>query len=150
MTDPASEQALQRETQNTGPEPLPSVASTGRRQAFQDLKRRLTNDDLANTGAQKLLLEMLSNAEDERDEYKTYVARFHAADRSVGILTEKLEGDRVSEVMFAVGIGVGCAAIGLSTYFWDAKTENGQICLILGAVLVIGFALARILYVIKK
>jgi hypothetical protein len=152
MTDTtlAPEQAQQRDTSHTEPEPAPSVASTGRRQAFQDLKRRLTNEDLANPGAQKLLLEMLSNAEDERDEYKLYIAQYHAADKDVGILTEKLKGDRVNEVMFAVGIGVGCAAIGLSTYFWDAKTANGQICLIVGGVLVVGFAVARIMHVLKK
>jgi hypothetical protein len=146
----APEQTLQRNTQIVGPQPIPSVASTGKSQAFQDIKRSLTEADLANPGTQKLILEMLSNAQESAAEYKAYLDRYHEVDKRAAILNEKLRSNIVNEVMFTVGIGVGCAIIGLATYFWDAANARGPLCLIVGGILAGGFALARILHVRNK
>jgi hypothetical protein len=151
-TDPtlAPEQAQQKNTAAVGPQTIPSVSASGRRQAFQDLKRNLTEADLANPGTQKLILEILSNAEDARDEYKTYVDRYHEVNNRVGILTERLRRSILNEMMFNVGFGVGCAIIGLSTYFWNPLNAYGQICLAIGSILAVVFAVLRSVYVMKS
>jgi hypothetical protein len=45
-----------------GQEPTPT---TGRRQAFRDLRRQLTDEDLGSAGVQKLLLDELERAESQ-------------------------------------------------------------------------------------
>ena len=148
MPDPTPnpEQAQQREPTKAEAAAPSSVPATGRRQAFQDLKRQLTESDLANPGTQKLILDMLINAESERDDLKVYVAQYYDADKRAAILQEKLSSHRLNEVLFAVGVGIGCAIIGLAPTFWDPNTARGLICLIVGGVLVIGSALARAFY----
>jgi hypothetical protein len=152
MTEPtlAPEQAQQRDPSQTEPQPSSAVASTGRRQAFQDLTRRLTTEDLANPGTQKLILDRLLNAEDERDEYKAYVGLYHEADKRIGVLNEKLLGDRVNEIMFAVGLVVGSVIAGLAPYLWDPHNMNGPICLGIGILCIAGCTVARVMHVGKK
>lgn len=152
MTDPTPpiEQTKQRDTAANEPDPRPSVASTGKRQAFQDLKRQLTEQDLSNPGTQKLILEMLSIAEADRDECKGYVDEFHRVDKEAAVLREKLRGDRLNELMFTVGVGVGCAAIGLAPFFWDKENNRGLVCLVIGAVLVAVFSVLRAVRVVLK
>jgi hypothetical protein len=149
-TSAGPEQTQQQDTIHVSPQPIPSVASTGKRQAFQDLKRNLTEAELSNPGTQKLILEMLSNVEDDRDECKAYVSRFHEADKRVGILTEKLRANNLIEIMFTIGFGAGCAIVGLSTYFWSSANLYGQLCLAVGTLLAGGFGAARIFYALKS
>ena len=150
-TNPGPEQSQQQnhEASAINPQPIPSVAATGKRQAFRDLKRSLTDEELANPGTQKLILEMLSNAEDDRDECKIYVERFHEVNNRVGILSEKLRANNLIEIMFTIGFGVGCAIIGLSTYFWNSGDLYGQLCLTVGGLLAGVFAGARIYHSLK-
>jgi hypothetical protein len=148
---PEGVQAQQRDpTQNTEPASRSSVPSVGRRLAFQDLKRQLTTEELSESGAQKLILELLASAEAERDEFKAYVPLYYEADKKVSTLSEKLHGDRLNEAMFSVGISVGSAAIGLSPIFWDERNARGPLCLAVGAVLVVGFTIARVVRVRQK
>jgi hypothetical protein len=148
MPDDATppEQAKQQE-----PPKVPAVApqalapTEGRRQAFQDIKRQLTPGELANTGTQKLILEMLLASERQCDELKEYVENYHVADKKVGVLEEKLKTNKVNEIMFGVGVGVGCAIIGLAPYFWDDKGK-GPLVLAVGLALTIGAAIGRIVF----
>jgi hypothetical protein len=153
MTDSAAtpEQPQQHDTHSTEPAVSSAIPASGRRQAFQDLTRRLTPEDLAHPGTQKLLLDRLLNAEDERDEYKAYVALFHDADKRIGVLTEKLQGDRVNEIMFAVGIAVGSVILGVATYFFE-KNEgtSGALCIGIGVLCIAGSTFARSRHVDKK
>ena len=143
------EQAQQQNAPDVAPQPALSVASSGRRQVFRDLKRSLTEEELSNPGTQKLILEMLANAEDDRDEYRSYVSRFYGADKQVAILGEQLRANKLNEIMFLVGFGVGCAIIGLAPYLWNPATMYGQFCLAVGAVLAAGFTFARVKYAMK-
>ena len=105
-----------------------SVPASGRRLAFQDLKRQLDPKDLANPGTQKLILEMLINAEDERDELEEYVPMYHASERRAAVLEEKLKSNRLNEMLVNVGLGVGCAIIGLAPTFWKTENSQGPVC----------------------
>jgi len=83
------------------------VTPSGRRQAFQDVRRQLTEEELSSPGVSKLVLEMLVQAEADRDVAAGYVERYHEADKRAAILDEKLKAqsaiDRASEILLTLG-----------------------------------------------
>src|SRR5438132_7378485 len=107
-TQTTSQDAVQQNAPKTGVPVESSVSPTGRRLAFENIKRQLSEADLSNVGTQKLILEMLITAEADRDECREYIPKFHEADKRAAILEEKLKTNTVNEVMFGVGVGVGC------------------------------------------
>jgi hypothetical protein len=120
------------------------VAPSGKRQAFRDIRRQLTDDDLRSLGVQKLILEELERAEAQCELLQSYVERFHDADKKVGILEVKLKTNTTIEIMFSVGIGLGGAIIGLVPFFWAPGKPHGIIALIVGIALIGGAVVARI------
>jgi hypothetical protein len=121
-----------------------SVPSSGRRQAFKELRRELVETDLASPGVQKMLLEELQLAEDKCEVLEAYVDRFHEADKKAAILSEKLSEQKAFDVLFNVSFGVGCAIIGLAPFFWDVKGAAGPLSLALGIVLAGGATVASV------
>lgn len=120
-----------------------SVPASGRRQAFRDIRRQLTDDDLTSVGVQKLILDELEKAEGECEQMQAYVARFHEADKRAAVMEEKIRPTRSIEVFFGVGVGLGGATLGLAPYFAD-KPLHGLICAIVGGALIFGSVLGRV------
>ena len=116
---------------------------TGGRQSFRDIKRQLVESDLQSPGVQRMLLEELERAENQCSILQGYVDRFHDADKRAAILTEKLKTQTALEIFFGVGVGVGCAMVGLAPSLWAAGLA-GPLSLILGGILVLGSAIGRI------
>lgn len=121
------------------------VPPVGRRLALRDVRRQLTDEELLSPGVQKLLLDMLEDAETERDEMKNYVKLFHDADKKSCILSERLNVDRSIEVFFGVGVGLGGAIIGLAPFFWGSSVTHGIIALVIGVILILGSSVGRII-----
>ncbi|MDD4993030.1 MAG: hypothetical protein PHR83_12435 [Paludibacter sp.] len=122
----------------TGKTPL-----TGKRLALRSVKKQLTDEELAQSGTQKMLLEMLEDAENEADNMKTYVSSFYEADKKAAILGEKLNADKSIEIFFGVGVGLGGAIFGLVPFFWVKDVTFGLICLVVGLSLTIGSCIGR-------
>lgn len=123
----------------------PTIPPTGKRQAFRDIRRQLTNEDLASPGVQKLLLDELEQAEADCEVLQGYVGRYHEADKSAAVLEEKLKTANVIEIMFGVGVGIGGAVIGLAPLFWtEAEQPKGYIALGVGLLLSLGATIARV------
>lgn len=116
---------------------------SGKRQAFRDIRRQLQDTELSNPGVQKLLLDELDQSEAECELLHAYVERFHEADKRAAVLEEKLRGNTAFDILFTVGVGLGCAIVGLSSLFWG-QGPRGPIVLVVGALLVLGAAIARI------
>ncbi len=148
IQSPSPQDAVQQHAPKTAAPVEVSVSATGRRLAFENIKRQLSEADLTNPGTQKLILEMLMTAEADRDECEQYIPKFHEADKRAAILEEKLKTNKVNEVMFGVGVGVGCAIIGLAPTFWNnaAAPSQGPLCLIIGVLLTLGAAIGRIVF----
>lgn len=138
---PTSEQSEQRQVP-TVPEPAPPPPPAIGRPAFRQLKRELSDEDLAGPGARKLILEMLLSAETDRDEYKAFVSKYYEAALRAAVLEEKLKADETNEMMLTVGMGVGGAIIGLAPTFWT-QGPNGIIAILIGAALMTGAYLGR-------
>ena len=124
---------------------------TGRRQAFDDVLKPLTPEDLASPGTQKLVLYMLQQAQNSADQFAGYVERYHEADKRAAILSEKLESririDKAVEIAVIAGTAFGGALIGLGTYFWGKAIPDvlaGWMALLLGIGLIIGSVVVKI------
>lgn len=129
------------EAKQTNIEPVPA---TGKRLAFREIRRQLTDADLQSPGVQKLILDNLDQAESRCESLETFVAQYHEADKRAAIYEERLKSQTANEVLFAVMLGVGCAIIGLTPNFWDVK-HAGPLCLVVGSVLVVGAIVARLI-----
>lgn len=130
-----------------GPEHVangPGVAPTGQRQAFRDIRRQLTEKDLSNPGVQKLILDELERADADCEELRGYVERYHEADKRAAILQERARAVTAIEIMFAVGVGIGSAIVGLAPLFWTHQPQ-GWICLAVGGILIVGSSVARVI-----
>lgn len=130
---------------STAPPPSPDVQDTGvpasgRRTAFRDVRRQLVDEEFSSTGVQRLLLDMLEEADEERESLRGFVDQYHEADKQAAILMEKLRTQKSIELFFGVGITLGGTIIGLAPFLWGAKPEYGVVtgivglCLLLGAV----------------
>ena len=133
--------------------PLPSAEPTaqpqtpafGRRQAFDDVLRPLTTEDLASPGTQKIILYMLQQTQAENDALGGYVERFHEADKRAAVLQQQLDHERVisraTDIAVTAGTTIGGAVLGVAFYFFG-KTQpdnfSGAIALVLGFLLVAG------------
>jgi hypothetical protein len=136
-------------TESVAPPPDSSNPTTsGRRAAFRDVRRQLTDDELKSSGVQKLLLDNLLEADDEREELRVYVNLFHEADKTAAVLAIQVKAQDALDVFFGVGVGLGGAVIGLVPFFLGVKPEYGIVCGIVGLGLMIGATIGR--GVIKK
>lgn len=119
------------------------ISPTGKRLALRNVKKQLTDEELAQSGTQKMLLEMLEDAENESENLKSYVSSFYEADKKAAILGEKLIIEKSIEIFFGVGVGLGGAIFGLTPFFWAKDVTYGLICLGIGLCLTIGTCIGR-------
>jgi hypothetical protein len=123
-----------------------AVPASGRRAAFRDVRRQLTDEELSSPGVQKLLLDMLQDTDEERETLRSYVGLFHEADKSAAVLSERVRTQTAVEVFF----GLGGAIVGLSPFFWGDKPEYGAITGLVGLGLMIGATIGRIVKIIER
>lgn len=145
VTD-ANQKAQQQAVGTEGTQPtndLPPAAPSGRRQAFRDLRRQLSDADLTTPGVPKLLLDEIEKLEAELDQLRGYVERYHAANTRACVLEADVRTVRAIEVLFAVGVGLGGAILGLAPYFWTLEARGG-LCLAIGIVLIAGACVGRL------
>ena len=133
----------QGEIDTVSPTDVKAIPPSGGRFALRNVRKQLTDDELAQTGTQKMLLDMLEEAENEKENYKSYIINFHEADKKCAILGEKLNADKSNEIYFGSGVGLGGAILGLSPFFWDKGIIYGVICLIIGLGLIIAVSIGR-------
>lgn len=119
-----------------------TAASTGRRQAFRDVRRQIEEADLGNPAIQKMLLDDLERAEAECEILHGYVERYHDADKRAAVLDERLRTKKSLEIFFGVGVGMGGTIMGLAPFFWD-KQPQGALVLLVGILLVMGATVGR-------
>jgi hypothetical protein len=121
-----------------------AVPASGRRAAFRDVRRQLSDSELCSPGVQKLLLDILEEAERDRDQLAPYAERYHEADKRAAILLEKLQTSNAIEVFFGVGVGLGGTIIGLAPTFYTVKTEYGVITAVVGLAVTVGSTIGRL------
>jgi hypothetical protein len=128
----------------------PTAPASGRRPSFRDIRRQLTEEELKQTGVQKLLIEDFERAEVECEALRTFIERYHDKDKEVARLTEKLKTNLVVEITTSVGLAGGGAIVSLATLFWEPGDHTKGIATLgVGFFFLIGAAVAKGLQVRK-
>jgi hypothetical protein len=109
---------------------------------LSSLKRELTDEELASTGTQKMLLEELERLSEENTALSSFRSLYHEADKSVAILGEKQKKNISFEVISGSCLAVGAAALGYAPSVWS-QPPSGHILIAFGIVLTIGGILAK-------
>jgi len=116
----------------------------GRRLALSELRRTLTEEELKNPGALKLILDELERVDNECETLKGYVDRFHYADKQAAVLQEKQKSITSIEIAYGIGMALGGAIIGLAPTFGTKESQTQlYVALVIGVVLIIGALLMR-------
>jgi hypothetical protein len=127
----------------------PTAPASGRRSSLRDLRRQLNDDELKQTGVQKLLIEGFERAEMECEALRVYIEKFHLADKEVAKLAEKLKTNIALDILSGVGLAGGGAIISLGTAFWKTDATQGIAAIAVGFLFLIGSTVARIVQVKK-
>ena len=110
-------------------------------QAFRRISRELTEEDLANPVVQKLMVDNLYRLEEEKEEYRLYMERFHEADKKVSVLEEKEKEKSKTKLVLDILSGTcltfGGIAIGQINSLWPYQ-PSGWIIAGLGMGLLAG------------
>ena len=94
--------------------PATTTPSTkARRQSFGALRRQLSDDELAGTGVQKMLLDEIDRLESELVSASEMADRFHGADKDAAILREKFKSHTSHEIISTASLTVGSVALGI-------------------------------------
>lgn len=120
------------------------VPITGARLALSDIKKQLSDDEMAQSGVVKLLLELLQESDNDRESLRPFVNQYYFADKNAAVLIEKLKTYKSIEVFFGVGLGLGGVIIGLSPFFWALKPFYGFITGSIGFLLILGAVVGKL------
>lgn len=134
----------------TEPQPLhtPDVTHemppSGRRLALSELRRTLTEEELKNPGAIKLILDELERVDNDCEILKGYVDRFHDADKQAAVLKERQKSITSIEIAYGFGMALGGVIIGLAPTFGTKESQTQVIIAVgIGLVLMIGALFMR-------
>jgi hypothetical protein len=105
------------------------------RQSFRQVRRELTEEELSTPAAQRLLLDELDRLDTENNELKSFQEKFHAADKKVGVLDEKLKRLTALEIISSGSLLAGALALGYAPKVWGTG-PTGPILVSLGVILV--------------
>lgn len=147
QTSPTANLSLETATSAGQPQgvapgpPAPSTANTtsGTVQAFRDIRRELTPEELTHPGVQKLILNSLDNALALNEKLSSYEVRFHEKDKQVDVLQERLKPQTALDLAFTAGLAIGLAFVGFATVAWDGTPKwVGPVFLVSGLLLTAG------------
>ncbi|MCV9930209.1 hypothetical protein OIU83_21300 [Flavobacterium sp. LS1R49] len=114
--------------------------------AYGNLVRGLTSEELAQTGTQKLILNDLSKAEAKIKELEPFREKYQNVLNEKCILDEKLSKTKRAEILYSFCITSGGIIVGLAKIFLEKDNTLAIIMLIIGVVLIIGGVLFKITY----
>lgn len=112
------------------------------RKSLSHVRRELNEEELASPAVQRLLVEEIERLERDSTELRSFVHRFHEADKRASILEEKTKKHRELEVLHSVTVAVGSALLGYAPNVW-AHQPSGWLSLLFGSSLVLGGMIAK-------
>jgi hypothetical protein len=83
------------------------------RRSWSQLKRDLTDEELASPAAVKMLLDEVERLERENAELFGYRERYHEADKTSAILREQQKTNLSADIVFTAAITLGGVLLGL-------------------------------------
>ena len=113
------------------------------RRAFSKLATELSQEELESSGVQKLLLAEITRLEQENFRLASFQNQFHESDKERATLKERGRKSTFLEILYSLGLTLGAALVGLTPFF-NAAGANGWITLVIGAVMILGSVVARL------
>jgi hypothetical protein len=143
-----NELAVTPDSSSSPAQPTGQTPVSSRRQAFDDVLRPLTPEDLASPGTQKIILYMLQQTQADNDELDGYVERFHDADKRAALLQQERDSERnkskVIDIIIISGTTIGGALFGAGLYFIGKTPQDvtSAIVAFVFGILIVGGAIA--------
>jgi hypothetical protein len=106
------------------------------RRAFSRLKLELTDEELSSPGVPKMLVDLLTQAEQENSDLRPYREKYYEADKQRATLQERLKTRVAIEVVSLGTLAIGGLALGYVHDAWTSQPD-GYIALVVGVVLII-------------
>jgi hypothetical protein len=120
-----------------------SLVSPKTRKSFSKVRRELTEEELSSTAVQRLLLEDIERLEEEKIELLTYREQYYQVDKKAAVLDQIAKKSIASDIVFAVCLCVGAAALGYAPSVWNAQ-PSGYIAIAFGLILIICGIVSRL------
>src|SRR5438552_245620 len=107
------------------------------RRPFAKLRRELSDDELSSPAVQRLLLEEIERLDREVSDLERYRNGFHDVDKRCAVFQQRIKRVLASEVIFAVCLCVGAAALGYAPSMWTHQ-PTGYLSIAFGSILILG------------
>jgi hypothetical protein len=112
--------------------------------AYKNLSRGLTPEELTQSGTQKLILNDLAKAESRVRDLEPFRDSFFKILTEKNVLEERLSKTTKSEVLYSFCITTGGIIVGLSKIFYEKDGDVCAIMIVIGGLLIIGGVLFKV------
>lgn len=106
------------------------------RRSFSRMRREMTEEELSNSGVQKIMMDDLDRLENEKSRLELFVENFHQSDKENAVLKEKAKIRVSSDILFGSCLTIGSAAVGYSPVV-NTVPDASTILIIVGIILMI-------------
>lgn len=108
---------------------------------YANVRRALSEEELASPAVQRLLLSDYDRVERECERLKSFEDEYHKCDKRVAVLEEKLKTSTASEILYTCCVSIGSVLAGVSSIYWN---NRGWLLLCIGIALVIGSVIYKL------
>jgi hypothetical protein len=126
----------------TGATPVNTDDAKGAHRVF-DLEPLLSSKEAASAGALKLLQRDIQRLNDELDAARPFRDRYHASDKEVGVLQERLRVRTAYEVFSLSMAATSAGLISYGTAIWTDQ-PTAAVLVVVGGLLGLGSIVAKI------
>lgn len=106
--------------------------------AYSNLPRGLTAEELTQSGTQKLILNDLARSESKVKELEPFRNNYYTVLTEKSVLQEKLLKIKRAEILYSFCTTIGGVIIGLAKLFLETSWKLSAFMFLIGAALIIG------------
>ena len=122
-----------------------------RRTAFDRIRRDLSDDELGQTGVQKLLLHQFEEVSERAGDMESFRTRFHEAEKLLAVAESRLQANAWTAILEGLCFTLGGALLGFSKNVnAQGVVEFDPLQLAIGFLLLVGSIIGRFLGQRKK
>jgi hypothetical protein len=120
--------------------------------ALSKLRRELSDEELQNSGVQKMLLDSLDRLEHETAQLQSFERKYHDVARKLAVAEEKLIRSNWVQALEGIGLTIGGLFVGISLPLQDATgfEKYGTACFYGGLLLFLLAAACRLYGALRR
>ncbi|MDT6939359.1 hypothetical protein RI570_04270 [Brucella pseudogrignonensis] len=117
--------------------------SKGKRKSLSNVRRDLSDEELASPGVQKTLLDEIERLDSDLADAKDYQSKYYEADKKADVLEQKLKTHQAFEIISASCLTGGALLLGYLPSVWEAQ-PTGWILFAVGLLAVFGGIISKV------